>query len=93
MLAWQRTAGGRDAKGLRDLRTVATALLLLAMQGCGESAEERRDVGYDDGFAVGYNTACKIRATLVEGDWKSKPYSEAYRQGYADGERECLRPK
>lgn len=63
---------------------IRTALLILAfmtVQGCGSNAEERYDVGYSDGYAVGYNTACDIRATLIEGDWKS----EHYARGYADG--------
>jgi len=65
------------------------ALLVLLLQGCGPSSDERYDVGYDDGYAVGYNTTCKIRATMVEGDWKNEAYSNGYEEGYADGEREC----
>lgn len=33
------------------------------------------DQGRDDGYAVGYNTACEIRATAINGDWKSDEYA------------------
>jgi hypothetical protein len=49
------------------------------------------DVGYDDGYAVGYNTTCKIRATLVEGNWDNSQYMTAYNQGHADGSADCRR--
>ena len=44
--------------------------VLLMLSGCiGEDADERLDAGYSDGYAVGYNTECKIRTTLIEGDF------------------------
>lgn len=61
--------------------------LLLA---CGPSSEDRADVGYDDGYAVGYNTECEIRATMIDGDFKHSSYSDAYQRGYADGAAACL---
>ena len=51
------------------------------------------DVGYSDGYAVGYNTTCEIRATLVEGNWDNQDYMEAYSDGYADGAADCRRSK
>ena len=42
-----------------------------------------------DGWAAGYNTTCKIRATMIEGDWDSGSYSRGYNDGYADGSYEC----
>jgi hypothetical protein len=61
----------------------------LIISACGPSADERYDVGYDDGYAAGYNTTCEIRATLIEGDWEDKNYSAGYRAGYADGSVAC----
>ena len=62
---------------------------------CGDSSytTDWADVGYSDGYAVGYNTSCNIRATLVEGKWDNKKYMEAYNDGYADGERDCRMSK
>ncbi len=74
------------------MRMVALAIGFVAvgsLQACSQSADERYDVGYDDGFAVGYNTTCKIRATLIDGDWENEAYSRGYREGYSEGEREC----
>ena len=34
-----------------------------------DDSDERLDAGYSDGYAVGYNTECKIRAILIEGDF------------------------
>ena len=62
-------------------------VLCVGLSGC-----ERRnwaDVGYNDGYAVGYNETCKIRATLIEGKWKNKKYAAAYRRGYSDGAIAC----
>ena len=50
-------------------------IMIVALSGCIEDSDERFDVGYDDGYALGYNTECKIRATLIEGDFGSKHYS------------------
>ena len=51
------------------------------------------DVGYSDGYAVGFNTTCNIRATLIEGKWDNSDYSAAYYAGYADGETACRTSK
>ena len=53
----------------------------LVLAGCGESSDVSYQKGYQDGYAVGFNTACKIRATFITGDWENKHYS----RGYADG--------
>ena len=60
------------------------------LAGCSDP-DERREVGYNDGYAVGYNTTCKIRTTLIEGDFDNQDYANAYRAGYADGSAACLR--
>jgi len=73
------------------------SLLLLAallVAGCKDkSADERLDAGYRDGYAVGYNTECKIRATLIEGDFDNSDYSRGYYAGLADGAAACRRDK
>ena len=69
-----------------------TVLVLAAMllAACGESADSRYHSGYDDGYAVGYNTTCQVRRTnFVKGDWDDENYSRGYRDGYADGAKEC----
>ena len=48
-------------------------ILSFALLSCADP-DERLDVGYSDGYAVGFNTTCIIRATLVEGDWKNKDW-------------------
>lgn len=60
--------------------------VVLALAGCGG---DKSDLGYSDGYAAGYNTTCKIRATLVEGDWENKSYKTAYDQGYSAGTAAC----
>ena len=69
-------------------RLVLSIFFCVTIAGC--ESERDADVGYDDGYAVGYNSTCKIRATLIEGDWDNKRYAEAYRGGYADGSAQCL---
>ena len=66
---------------------------LALLSSCGGADTDWSDVGYDDGYAVGYNTTCKIRATLVEGNWDNEEYMEAYNYGYADGAADCRKSK
>ena len=67
-------------------------LLLLVIsftiQGCS-SSDEDYDYGYHDGYAAGYNTTCKIRATMIKADWDNKDYSNGYRDGYSSGALAC----
>lgn len=68
--------------------------IMLLFSACeGESADERLDAGYSDGYAVGYNTECKIRTTLIEGDFDNADYSRGYYAGLADGAAACRRDK
>ena len=60
-----------------------------ALSACGENADARYDAGYGDGYAVGYNTTCQIRSTLIEGDWDDKNYSRGYADGEIDGAAAC----
>jgi hypothetical protein len=72
------------------LAPCAVALpLLSSLLACRPDPEERYDVGYDDGYAVGYNTACQIRATLIEGDFDNADYARGYSQGTTDGVMAC----
>jgi hypothetical protein len=74
---------------LRCLFLIASTITLsLAVAGCDVS-QERADAGYKDGFAVGYNTACQIRATLIEGDFKNPDYAGGYARGQTDGIIDC----
>ncbi len=68
---------------------VIISSLILMLSGCGESAESRYDSGSSDGYAEGYNTECKIRNTLVEGDWNDDDYSRGYNLGRASGVADC----
>lgn len=56
---------------------------------CGDSADSRFDSGYSDGYASGYNTECKIRSTMIEGDWDDKNYTRGYNAGRGDGAADC----
>lgn len=71
------------------LRCLLMILVCFALQGCSPSADERFDTGFSDGYAEGYNTECKIRATIVEGDWSNKDYSRGYEMGRAEGVDAC----
>ena len=78
------------------MRTILKQTFILCITlfvlGCTDP-DERYDVGFDDGYAVGYNTTCEIRATLVEGDWENKAYKRGYDEGYAEGAVECRRDR
>ena len=71
------------------MKNLLLSLLLISPFGFADWT----DVGYSDGYAVGYNTTCEIRATLVEGNWDNQEYMEAYNDGYADGAADCRRSK
>ena len=70
---------------MKNLLFVGVVALLT---GCGD-ADGRYDTGYRDGYAEGYNTTCKIRATIVEGDWEDADYSRGYEEGRIAGVRDC----
>jgi len=74
------------------MKTTVLILSLLFLTSCVD-ADERLDVGYSDGYAVGFNTTCKIRATLVEGDWSNKDYKRGYASGYRAGAIACRNSK
>lgn len=69
-------------------RSVYLLPALMFLTACSDP-EERYDVGYGDGYAVGYNTTCKIRATLIEGDWDDENYTRGYTVGNIDGSLAC----
>lgn len=78
---------------IRYFSLALITLLLLTACDKGKDNEERADVGYSDGYAVGYNTECKIRVTFIEGDWENKAYKEAYHRGEYDGKTACIEYK
>lgn len=62
------------------------------LSGCSDP-KERYDAGYSDGYAVGYNTACEIRATLVEGAFGNADYARGYSNGQTNGIVACNNDK
>jgi hypothetical protein len=72
------------------MKYTVLVLATMLLAACGESADSRYHSGYDDGYAVGYNTTCQVRRTnIVKGDWDDENYSRGYRNGHADGAKEC----
>jgi len=69
--------------------TTLIVIIAFLLNGCGPSTDSRYDSGYNDGYAEGYNTTCKIRSTLVEGDWEDENYSRGYQDGRVDGVVDC----
>mgnify|MGYP006405978557 CR=1 FL=1 len=68
--------------------TVWFVLSTSLIVGCGDT-DSHYNLGYDDGYAEGYNTECKVRATAVTGDWDNQDYSRGYQEGRARGVEEC----
>lgn len=64
-------------------------LVTVMLTSCSDSADSRFDAGYSDGYASGYNTECKIRSTMIEGDWDDKNYTSGYNAGRVDGAADC----
>lgn len=60
-----------------------------SVSGCKEEEGTTYDSGYGDGYAVGYNTECKIRATLISGKFEFDTYADGYADGEADGIADC----
>ena len=68
--------------------TFVLAIALLAVTGC-ESSDEAYGRGFTDGYAVGFNTACAIRATTIHGDWDNADYARGYSDGQTSGIVDC----
>ena len=69
---------------------ILISILAFVIYSCkGPDPEERYRAGYSDGYATGYNTACKIRATMVEGDWGNPDYNRGYGIGERAGRADC----
>lgn len=71
------------------MRASVVIFSLLPVASCGGADEAAYDRGYSDGYAVGYNTACEIRTTIVEGDFANEDYSRGYAAGQTDGTMAC----
>lgn len=79
---------------MRRAAGISAAILAAAgLAACTSPKYDPADAGYDDGYAVGYNTACKIRSTLIHGDFKNQAYAEAYARGQTDGIQGCNRDR
>ena len=76
-------------KNFKIKNIAPTLLLTFILSSCGESNVAAYDRGYDDGYAVGYNTTCQIRATLIAGDWDNANYSRGYADGNTAGTIAC----
>jgi len=70
----------------RSIVLIANALLSWCNK---DDADERFDVGYSDGYTVGNNTECQIRATLIESDFDDEDYSRGYTPGMVYGKTAC----
>lgn len=70
---------------------LAASFTAAFVSACGgaEKKEQRYESGHKDGYAVGYNSTCEIRATLIEGDWSDPDYSRGYAQGNVAGSAAC----
>ena len=73
----------------RAVSKLSLFLLVSTLTGCFESSTSAYERGYSDGYASGYNTTCKIRSTLIAGDFDNKHYTRGYEEGYASGARAC----
>ena len=81
---------------MNSIKALKLSLLIISTclaTSCFDSADERYDVGHSDGYAEGYNTTCKIRSTLIEGDWDDKNYSMGYEDGRSQGVAACRASK
>jgi hypothetical protein len=52
--------------------------------------KDRMAAGYNDGFTVGYSTACAAEPVAVVGEWGNSSYSQGYAAGVMDGSLACL---
>ena len=78
-----------ENRGFRFVVLIVQVFVVSMLLGCVPSADERYDAGVSDGYAEGYNTECKIRATLVDGDWSDENYLQGYQEGRAAGVADC----
>lgn len=62
--------------------------LALVLTACG-AGEDWHGIGYRDGYAVGYNTACQIRATPIHGEFDRGEYARGYSEGMTAGVADC----
>ena len=75
---------------MRSLPLCFAMLALFALTGF-RASPKTFDQGFDDGYAVGYNTTCQVRGTHFHGDWDSPAYKRGYRIGLRAGVQDCLR--
>jgi hypothetical protein len=69
--------------------TLIFFLLQALLFGCSHD-EKTVESGYDDGFAEGYNTQCRKKATIIQEHWDSAEYKKGYDMGSKDGIQACL---
>lgn len=55
------------------------------------SEPDKSLVGYDDGWASGYNSECNIRETFIHADWGNSTYKSGFEKGQSDGMVACRR--
>lgn len=70
-------------------RTLTCTIVAFVLTACDKKSKLGYDEGRSDGYAVGYNTTCQIRTTLIAGEWDNEEYSRGYRDGYAVGALDC----
>ena len=81
-----------EGEGVCVRRVSAILFVGVALTAC-ESSEDAYDRGYQDGMALGYNTACEIRSTLVAAEWSNENYAEGFAEGQTDGIIACNEDK
>jgi hypothetical protein len=64
---------------MMNRKITLSILLLTLLSGC--ESKDWEAAGYQDGRAATINTTCKIRATLIGGQWDNAAYARGYSQG------------
>jgi hypothetical protein len=62
---------------MKDIAIVI--VLFMALAGC--DSKDWESAGYQDGYAATINTACRIRATRINGDFDKASYAKGYSRG------------
>lgn len=84
---WRRWLTMTFRKPLLILLTAIAAIL--ALIGSIHFLLSERSKGYDDGYAVGYNTTCNLKQVATSGHFLIPTYSSAFAEGVIAGIISC----